>query len=126
MATKIYRGFSTANFLIDRQQGFNLTDQDLVKQDLLNHLYTVRGERVHQPNFGTRIPLLAFEPLDDTTLNIVREDITAVFEYDPRVKLAGLSVNAMPDNNMIVALVDIHYIELNTQETLKLEFNTKS
>jgi len=121
----IYRGFSTANFLLDRKKGFLLTDQEAVKQDLLNHIYTVKGERVHQPDFGTRIPLLAFEPLDEKTLSIVREDLTAVFTYDPRVKLIGLSVNAAPSNNLIVAFVDIEYLELNTKETLKLEFDTK-
>lgn len=120
-----YRGFSTANFLLNRQNGFALTDQEVVKQDLLNHIYTVKGERVHQPEFGTRIPLLAFEPLDEKTLEIVREDLAAVFTYDPRVKLIGMSVSAVPDNNMIAAFVDVEYLELNIKETLKLEFNTK-
>lgn len=121
----LYRGFSTATFLTNRKGGFSLTDQELVKQDLLNHIYTVKGERVNQPTFGTRIPLLAFEPLDDKTLAIVREDLTEVFNYDPRVKVTGMSINAAPSNNMIIAFVDLEYLELNTQETLKLEFDTK-
>lgn len=128
MATNhpLYRGFSTATFLTNRKGGFSLTDQELVKQDLLNHIYTVKGERVHQPSFGTRIPLLAFEPLDEKTLAIVREDLTQVFDYDPRVNVTGMSINAAPDNNMIVAFIDLEYLELNTKETLRLEFDTKS
>ena len=121
----IYRGFSTANFLLDRKKGFLLTNQEAVKQDLLNHIYTVKGERVHQPDFGTRIPLLAFEPLDEKTLAIVREDLTEVFNYDPRVKLIDMAINAAPSNNMVVAFVDLEYLELNIKETLKLEFDTK-
>lgn len=122
MSTPLYRGFSTASFLSNRQHGFSLTNQEVVKQDLLNHIYTIKGERVHLPDFGTRIPLLAFEPLDEKTLNIMREDLTAVIAYDPRVELIDMSINAIPDNNMILCLVDLRYIELNITETLNLSF----
>lgn len=122
MSTPIYRGFSTANYLNGNSKTFLLTNQELVKQDLLNHIYTIPGERVHLPNFGTRIPLLAFEPLDQKTLAIVKEDLKKVIEYDPRVRLMDMAVSALPDNNAIVAFVDLLYVELNITETLKLEF----
>lgn len=121
MTAPRYRGFSTANYLRDRSKGLALTNQDLVKQDLLNHIYTIPGERVHQPSFGTRIPLLTFEPLDERTLSIVREDLTKVFTYDPRVRLIDMSINALPDNNALVAFVDVLYVELDVTETLRLE-----
>ena len=120
----LYRGFSTANYLLDKKRGFSLTNQELVKQDLLNYIYTVPGERVHQPEFGTRIPLLAFEPLDAATLAIVREDLTAAIQYDPRLRLVDMVVNAVPDQNMIVAFIDVEYVQLNVTETLKLDFRT--
>jgi phage baseplate assembly protein W len=128
MPTKLplYRGFSTANYLLDKKKGFSLTNQELVKQDLLNHIYTIPGERVHQPDFGTRIPLLAFEPLDQKTMAIVTEDLKKVFEYDPRVRLIDMAVNAVPDHNAIVAFIDVEYLELNVTETIKLEFKTGS
>jgi phage baseplate assembly protein W len=125
MASKLplYRGFSTASYLSNKKRGFSLTGVDLVKQDLWNHLYTIPGERVHQPNFGTRIPLLAFEPLDQKTLDIVREDLTKVIDYDPRVRLIDMSINALPDLNAIAAFVDLLFVELDVKETLRLEFN---
>lgn len=116
-----YRGFSTANYL--ETGTFLTTNQELVKRDLLNHIYTIPGERPHLPNFGTRIPLIAFEPLDETTLQIVREDIKKAVEYDPRLRLLDLVVAAMPDNNAIAVFVDVLYVELDIKETLKLEFN---
>ena len=122
MALPRYRGFSTANYLAGNRKTFMLTNQELVKQDLLNHLYTIPGERPHLPAFGTRIPLLAFEPLDEKLVKIVREDIQKVIDYDPRVELVDMAVNVVPDNNMIVAFVDLRYLELNTTETLHLEF----
>lgn len=120
----LYRGFSTANYLLDKKRGFSLTNQELVKQDLLNHIYTIPGERVHQPEFGTRIPMLAFEPLDNATLSIVREDLTKAIAYDPRLRLVDMVVNAVPDQNMIIAFVDVEYVQLNVTETLKLDFKT--
>jgi phage baseplate assembly protein W len=120
MALPVYRGFSTVNFLTNRSM--MLTGVELVNRDLLNHIFTVPGERVHLPTFGTRIPLLAFEPLDQKTLSIVREDLTKVIEYDPRVQLIDMAVTAMPDNNAIAAFVDLRYIELAVTETLHLEF----
>ena len=75
-----------------------------------------------QPTFGTRIPLMAFEPLDPTSIQIIEDDLRKVFEYDPRVRLIEIAVLAMPDNNAIAAFVDIEYIELDVTETLKLSF----
>ena len=127
MATTIkrYRGFSTAAFSVNRKS-FMVTNAELVKQDLLNHIYTIPGERPHQPNFGTRIPLLAFEPLDEKTLSIIREDIEMVCNYDPRVRLVDMSMNVLPDLNAVAVFIDLEYLELDVKETLRLEFNTKS
>ncbi len=116
----VYRGFSTLKFL-ESKNSFATSNKETVKRDLMNHLYTIRGERVHRPDFGTRIPLLAFEPLDDKTIQIVREDLKAVFDFDPRVQLIDLTVLAAPDNNAIIAFVDILYVQLNIKETLKLD-----
>lgn len=120
MERPIYRGFSTLKFLESRNT-FATANKETVKRDLMNHLYTIKGERVHRPDFGTRIPLLAFEPLDDRTLQIVRDDLRHVIDFDPRVQLLDMAVVAAPDNNMIVAFVDILYLQLDIKETLKLD-----
>ncbi len=120
----IYRGFSTFNHLNDPSAGFALSDVELVKRDLLNFIYTIPGERVMLPEFGTRIPLLAFEPLDPTTLSIIEEDLRRAVEYDPRLRLIDLSVQALPDSNTIFALLDVEYVRLNVTETIRLEFPT--
>ncbi len=127
MATRsIYRGFSTQKSLETRGRTFSTSDVETVKADLMNHIFTIKGERVMQPKFGTRIPLMAFEPLDPTSLKIIEDDLREVFTYDPRVKLLALAVLALPDNNAIVAVIDIQYLELGTFDTLKLEFPTGS
>jgi phage baseplate assembly protein W len=122
-ALPLYRGFSTANFLQDKKAGFMLTNLELVKQDLLNFIYTVPGERVGMPSFGTRIPLLTFEQADQKTLEIIKADLQKAVDYDPRLQLKDLSIQVLPDNNMIAAFMDLYYVELNITETLKLEFS---
>ena len=118
-----YMGFST----FGSKKSFKLTGKDLITRDLLNHIYTLKGERLMMPDFGTRIPLMAFEPLDELTLAAVEEDLRAVIGYDVRVELQDIAVMALPDNNAIVAVVDLKYLELGgVVETLRLEFPTAS
>lgn len=118
----LYRGFSTAYQEETRGRSFSTADVETVKRDLLNHIYTIPGERVMQPEFGTRIPLMAFEPLDELSIQIIKDDLTKVMNYDPRVRLIDVAVMPLPDNNAIVALVDIEYVQLDVTETLRLDF----
>jgi len=113
-----YIGFTTFN----GKKNFRLTDKELINRDLLNHIYTLKGERIMMPGFGTRIPLMAFEPLDEVTCSAIEEDLRAVVDYDVRVELMGIAVLPMPNNNAIVALLDLKYIELGVVDTLRLEF----
>jgi hypothetical protein len=123
MALATYRGFSTNGWL--QTQLTRSTNIELVKRDLLNHIWTTKGERVMMPDFGTRIPLLAFEPNDATTLAIVDEDLREVFNYDPRVRLLALEVLSFPDNNAIIAMADLLYIQFEVRDTLKIEVPTQ-
>lgn len=118
----IYKGFSTKDWGTHRT--FNLTDIDLVKRDLMIHIFTIKGERVMMPNFGTRISMLAFEPNDEDTRSAIESDLTDVFNYDPRVELMGLEVLCLPDNNAIVALADLLYVEFNIRDTLQIDVPT--
>ncbi len=120
MAKIFYKGFSSRS--ASRPNGaFSLTNKDLVNEDLLNHIYTEYWERPHMPSFGTRIPTLVFEPNDMEVRDIITEDLTNVFEYDPRVQLLDLQVFSLPDNNAIVAVATLLYIELEVTGDLKIE-----
>jgi phage baseplate assembly protein W len=116
---KIYRGFSIAGW--KKRGSFKLYDIELVKRDLMNHIYTIKGEHRMMPNFGTRIPLLAFEQADAETLKIIEDDIREVINYDPRVKLIDLQIMNLSDNNAIVVLCDLYYIEFDVRDVLRIE-----
>lgn len=111
MTQGLYKGFSSYEY--QRAKTFSITDVELVKLDLLNHIFTAKGERVMMPNFGTRIPTLPFEPLDDITLGILDEDLRGVFDFDPRVELLSLVITPDYDANTATATAELLYIELD-------------
>jgi phage baseplate assembly protein W len=118
MIKGLYRGYSSHEYQNNKR--FNLTDVELVKLDLLNHIFTRRGERVMMPTFGTRIPDLPFEPLDQLTLDVLEEDLRAVFTFDPRVELLKLNIIPLYDQNAVIASARLQYIELNMVDNLDI------
>lgn len=124
MRKDLYRGYNSWEF--DRNKTFRLRDIEIVKSDLLNHIFTRKGERVMMPRFGTIIPEMVFEPLNEDTIDVVYEELEFVFNYDPRVEIQNLTVTPNYDNNAIFAQAQLWYIELNMSNVLELniEFGT--
>ena len=108
-----------------------LSDIELVKQDILNHIYTRLRERIMMPSFGTRIPDMPFDPLDAELLHNIESDLFRVITYDPRIKLretsfsSGIRITPLFDDNAVVASIDVWYVEFDVSETLdiRLEFD---
>lgn len=124
MAT--YKGFSFKNW--DRNKSFILTDVELVKQDIRNHLFTKRGSRVGQGNFGTDLYDLLFEPFDQNTVVRVVDQVREVINFDPRVVLLSendFQVIADFDNSSLTILARLFFLELQVSEVLdiNLTFN---
>ena len=119
MAT-LYKGFSTVN----RYKKFRVTDIDLVKQDLINHFNVRKGEKLMQPNFGTIIWGMMFEPLDDAAHQAIVDDVKSIVNYDPRTSLTSLTINEL--DNGIQIYLDLLYIPTNQTATLNLQFDSNS
>jgi phage baseplate assembly protein W len=118
--TVFYKGFSSKKASLPGGS-FTTINKETVNADLMNHIYTEYFERPHMPSFGTRIPTLVFEPNDAEVQKIITEDLTKVFNYDPRVSLKNLNVYSLPDNNAIVAVATLHYVELEVTGDLHIE-----
>jgi len=118
MATFI--GYST----VDRRFGnFTLKDVELAKRDLLNHFYTRKGERLGEPEFGSIIQDLVFEPLDDRTVNAVEDDVRDVVANDPRWILNTLNINT--GQHTIECVLSLTYRPDSTAEELYLKFTAE-
>jgi phage baseplate assembly protein W len=114
----LYKGYSSFEF--ESTGSFKINDVELIKLDLLNHIFTRRGERVMMPRFGTIIPDLVFEPLDEETVEQIDSEMRLVFDYDPRVELLELNVVPNYDNNAVTAGARIYCVELDTTENMNL------
>jgi len=114
----VYKGFSSYQFQENKQ--FRQTDIEIVKTNLIAHMFTRRGSRVMMPEFGTLIPDLLFEPLDDITLDIVESELRNVFNFDPRVEIVDFNMQTDADRNLVQASVRLFYIELNRDDIIEL------
>jgi phage baseplate assembly protein W len=114
----LYKGYSSFEF--ERTKSFGIEDIELVKLDLLNHIFTKRGTRVMMPTFGSVIPELVFEPLDADTLEILEDELKTVFDYDPRVELLSLNLTPDYDRNTVIASAVLLYVQLNMTDTFEL------
>jgi phage baseplate assembly protein W len=118
MATFI--GYST----VDRKFGnFTLKDVELAKRDLLNHFYTRKGERLGEPEFGSIIQDMVFEPLDDRTVNAVEDDVRDVVANDPRWILNTLNITT--GQHTIECILNLTYRPDSTPEELYLKFTAE-
>lgn len=64
----------------------NGEDRALIESGVSQILRTIPGERAMMPEFGSRVPLMIFEPLDDTLKNQLRREVVeAVLAWDDRL-----------------------------------------
>ena len=115
-----YKGFST----YERIKKFRLTDFELAKQDLFNHFHIRKGEKLMNPNFGTIIWGVIFDPLTEQLKTAIIKDINAVVKYDPRIKVDNVSVTQFEHG--IQVTLDLSYVPTNQTELLKINFDKKT
>jgi phage baseplate assembly protein W len=104
---------------------FKLVDIALIERNILNHIFTRIGSRIMMPKWGSKIPELLFENLNDDTIELCRSELERIINYDPRVKLLNLSITPLYDMNTLTASISLKYIELNMTKNmnLNLEFS---
>jgi len=112
-----YKGFSSS----ETKTGFKLFDIDLVKQDLLNHFYIRKGEKLENPDFGTVIWDLLFEPFTEEVKKMISDDVQAIINYDPRIAVNSVIVDSTDQGIRIEA--ELIYLPFNLYERLKFDFD---
>ena len=115
-----YKGFSTLAGVKSNQ----LYDLDLIKQDLINHFYTRKGERVMEPDFGSVIWDMLYEPLDETNKEIIVDDCKNIIISDPRVDLRDIYLTE--SENGIRVDVGINVKPFNQTAQMLLEFERET
>jgi phage baseplate assembly protein W len=116
----LYNGFSTVN----RSKHFRITDFELVKQDLTNHFNLRKGEKLMNPDVGTVIWDMIFEPLDETSKATIMQDVNRIIASDPRVAAENVIVTQY-DRGIQIEIV-LRYISTNQRSSLVVNFNRQS
>jgi len=116
----LYKGFST----VGRGKKFRLTDFELIKQDLINHFHIRKGEKLMNPNFGTIIWNVLYDPFTPELKSAIVADIKAIAAYDPRVSLDNVIVTEYEYGIQIE--IELRYLQTNQTNLMNLRFNNQN
>jgi phage baseplate assembly protein W len=115
---QFYKGFSTVD---ENSASVKLFDYELIKQDILNHFNTRKGERLMNPEFGTTIWDSLFEPLTPAVKQSIAEDINRILALDPRVIPTQVDIT-QGDYGFRVELT-LTYKGTDVSETMQITFD---
>ena len=118
--TFTYKGFSSKEFT----RNYKIYDIDLVKQDIINHFYIRKGEKLENPNFGTVIWDMLFEQFTEQVKQIIAKDVEDIINYDPRVVVNEVTVDTTDQGIRIQA--DITYVPFNISEQMTFNFDRQN
>jgi phage baseplate assembly protein W len=75
-------------------------DVESVKNSVVNALLTTPGEKILDPTYGVDLRQYLFEPIDDFTTDLIKDDIEIKLpRMEPRIVLKSVNVVADEDNN---------------------------
>ena len=116
----MYKGFSTYN----RLKKFKVTDFDLVQQDIFNHFNIRKGEKLMNPEFGTIIWGMLFEPFTDAVRKAITNDVKRIVTYDPRIAVDTIQLDEYQSGIQIS--ITLTYLVENKTTTLSFNFDRDS
>lgn len=95
-------------------------NDNAIKQAVKNLILTVPGEKPFQPDIGSRISELLFEPLDPfTSISIKEEVINTITQYEPRVIIVAVNVKANFEKNSFDVELRYQIVGLPPVETIE-------
>jgi hypothetical protein len=115
-----YKGFSS----VENKTGFKIFDIDLVKRDLLNHFYIRKGEKLENPNFGTIIWDMLFEPFTEDVKKAIAKNVEEIINYDPRIQVNSVLVDSTDQGIRIEA--ELVYLPFNISEAIQFDFDKQN
>jgi len=117
-ASTIYRGISTVN---PENDGFRLYDVSIIKQDIINHFHIRQGEKLENPEFGTIIWDILYEPLTENLKQAIVENVETIVNADPRVLVDRVIVDTFFNGIQIECVIT--YLDYSISEQMRLQFD---
>ena len=118
LTSRTYKGLSTVG---ETSNTFSLYDLALIKQDLINHFHIRQGEKLENPEFGTIIWDLLFDPLTEPLKEAIAQNVTDIVNYDMRVSVDNVIVSEYESGIQIEC--ELTYLPYNISEQLRFRFD---
>lgn len=113
-----YRSISTVN---EENDGFRLYDLAVIKQDIINHFHIRQGEKLENPEFGTIIWDVLFDPLTESLKQAIISNVEDIIDYDPRIVTDQVIVTEYESGIQIECT--LIYLDYSIAETMRLQFD---
>lgn len=92
-----------------------------IKNSVRNLLLTNKLERPFQPDLGSNLIKLLFEPADPVTVGLIKEDIAITLaNNEPRISVTDIQVEDYSDRNAYFISVTFRVINLNEDAEIEL------
>lgn len=83
-----------------------LTELEEIRQSVHLILTTRKGERPFRPRFGANLDQYAFEVMDTTTCNLIRQEVVAALQtWEPRIRNIRVEFDYRPEEGQLIANV---------------------
>ena len=94
-----------------------LKNVSAIARSVRNLVLTVPGEKPFQPEVGSNVTNLLFENLDELTATAIKNEITnTIVNFEPRVELNSVDVQANFDSNAFDVTVQYFIIGIDVPE----------
>ena len=95
------------------------TNEAAVNRSIRNLLLTDRFERLYQPDKGSDINRLLFEPMDSSISDLIGQYVRDTIQtYEPRARVLNVEVIMQEAQNAYI--VTIYYLIINKQDPVQL------
>tara|TARA_B100000941_G_scaffold30578_2_gene18103 strand:- start:22485 stop:22904 length:420 start_codon:yes stop_codon:yes gene_type:complete len=94
-------------------------NENAIKQSIKNLVLTQKGEKLFQPELGSGVYELLFEPMDPFTADSIRDEIiNTLGQYEPRISILEVDVEPNEDTNTFDVTVEYRIVGQPIVETV--------
>lgn len=111
MANYLFKGFSSFGFGL-ANKSMLLSGIDLIKRDILNGLFTVKGSVHKNRLLGTSIPNLLMKQMTSELVTKVQQEVLDVLSNEPRISLTSLLVTPDQSTKTITVTITFTVIDI--------------
>ena len=116
----VFKGISTYLYGLT-QRMILLKDEDLIKRDILNALFTSKGSVPKNRNFGTSLPTLLMKQMTDELIESAKQEIVYVLSNEPRISISNIEHSVDYDQKRLDFIIVFQIITIpNSNVVLEL------